>query len=226
MVNNTIQYGSIIHSKENLTTVEDTLNDHFQEATETDYFTEHAIHGQIANLTQIISIGPKFTKGEIAVISLFSIFAFVIFVTGLGMCLADECTKGSVVVFITTLLLITISGPLVYFAVAGTVDWSVSGSVVATVTVISTCIIISVLTGLFDRFVNKTDTKIKINYILDYVTVPIQLLQRKRANSNFQYPIRLHRILDSLLTLQSTIVKAMNGFPLCFRSNRSSFEHF
>ena len=151
MANNTVQYGAIIYSKENMTTVENTLNDNFQKAAETDNFTEDAIHDQIATLTQIISNGPKFTKGEISVISLFSIFAAIILATGVMLFLAKDCNTGAVVVFITALILISVSGPLIYFAIDDALSWDVSGSVVGTVSFISICIFISVFVGLCDR---------------------------------------------------------------------------
>ena len=149
MVNTDIPYQAVIYSTENLEVVDNTLNEHFLAATETEYFSEDIIHGQRANLTQIQSNEPKFTKGEIAVISASSGLMFVIIIAIIAILILDKCTGKTVLLSSAAFIMTAVTGPLTYFAIAGTVDWVISASVIGGLLV--TFVLIAIFVGFCHR---------------------------------------------------------------------------
>ena len=147
-----LDYNAIIYSKEKLEIVENSLNENFNNSVESDYFTKSEIDSQTANLVQIVS--PKFSPEQIAVISTFSILGFFI-IMALVIILAcgqdSSFAKKTGIILTTWILVLAISGPLLYFTLDGTIGWDVAGSVIGIVTALAIGLTISVILEFFDK---------------------------------------------------------------------------
>ena len=143
--NNDVYYNVIIYSTGNTEQIEMALNNNFQTATESDYFTKEVISGQTANVVQIGIPGPQFTEVELAIMGLSSAVALVILVSGVILACWGRCSFITSVVFVGAFFTIGVAGSLTYFAVAGSIQWIIAGSVSAAVFVIF--IFISLSTG-------------------------------------------------------------------------------
>jgi len=127
-----INYKITIYSRENLTTVENTVNEFFNSSVESTYFDQTEINAQTANFIQIEN-GPTFKAGEIAVISVFTCLGVMVILS----CLCVESHDGkSCSLLLLCFVTVSIFGSMIYLGLDGTLTWEIAGAVLVFITTI------------------------------------------------------------------------------------------